>query len=180
MEREETLTKQVVYEGKILKIRQDTAKIFNGNIAIREVVEHPGGVGIAVKNEKDEYFLVRQFRYGVQDFTWEFPAGKREIGEEPLATAKREVVEEIGYQVDDLQYLGKMYPTPAYDSEIIWYYYGTSGNFVGTHFDQDENLEMGMFTLDTLIDMATRGEIIDAKTIAMIFLLDQKRREKIK
>ena len=64
------------YQGKVINVRCDDAMIANGTIVKREVVEHPGGVGIALEYEDGKYFMVRQFRYGQMDVMLEFPAGK--------------------------------------------------------------------------------------------------------
>ena len=78
----------------------------------------------------------------------EYPAGKREPGEEPLLTAQREIIEETGYEGRDFVYLGNMVPTPAYDTEVIELYYARSGKYIkGQHLDDDESIRL--FKTDT-------------------------------
>ena len=172
---EKTLTKEAVYDGRILHVRKDTAELEDGMVVDREVVEHPGGVGIALEDEDGTFFMVRQFRYAQQEETLEFPAGKKEKGEDPLTTAKREIVEETGYEGTDWVYLGKMYPTPAYDTEVIDMYYAKKGRFVGQHFDEDECIEVCKLTLDALSDKILANEIPDAKTIGMTFFVKENK-----
>ena len=105
--------------------------------------------------------------------TLEYPAGKREKGEDDLAVAKREIAEETGYEGKDWVYLGTIYPTPAYDSETIGLYYAKKGNYVGQHLDQDEHINVSKLTLDEITEKIVNGEIHDAKTVSMTFLVKE-------
>ncbi|MBR4444558.1 MAG: NUDIX hydrolase [Solobacterium sp.] len=177
--KEETLKKEIVYDGKIITVRSDTARTPEGDIVPREVVEHPGGVGIAMEDEEGKFFMVTQYRYAQECVTIEFPAGKKEYGEDPLTTAKREIVEETGYEGTDFVYLGKMFPTPAYDSEVVDFYYTKKGAYRGQHLDADEYLNLSRMSLDEIIDAAVEGKIPDAKTMCMALLIQQmKARQK--
>lgn len=170
---EKTLKKESVYQGKILNVRKDQAQMPDGQVCDREVVEHPGGVGIALEDEDGKFFFVTQWRYAQEKITLEYPAGKREAGEDDLNTAKREIIEETGYEGNDWQYLGLLYPTPAYDSETIGMYYAKKGKFLGQHLDDDEYINVSMLTLDEITDKILAGEVHDAKTIAMTFLVKE-------
>ncbi len=170
---EKTLTQEYLYQGPVVDLRKDTAQLYDGQVADRIVVEHPGGVGIALEDEEGKFFFVKQWRYAQGKVTLEYPAGKREAGECDANTAKREIVEETGFEGTDWKYLGEMYPTPAYDSETIGMYYAKKGNYLGQHLDADENVEVYRYTLDEITDMIVKGEIHDAKTIVMTFLLKE-------
>ena len=128
---EKRIDGEVKYNGVIVKVRLDHAQLENGKIVRREVVEHPGGVGIALEDEEGRFFMVTQYRYAQEKIMLEYPAGKKEKGEDPLTTAKREIVEETGYEGRDFVYLGNMVPTPAYDTEVIELYYAKTGEFKG-------------------------------------------------
>ena len=78
---EKTLAKSYVYEGNVVNLREDKAQIDDGQIVERVVVEHPGGVGIALEDEDGKFFFVKQYRYAQSEVTLEYPAGKREAGE---------------------------------------------------------------------------------------------------
>jgi len=172
---EKTLKKEYVYEGRIINVRSDTAEQPDGLIVPREVVEHPGGVGIALEDEEGKFFFVRQWRYAQYEETLEYPAGKKEKGEDPLDTAKREIVEETGYEGKDFVYLGKMYPTPAYDEEVIDLYYARAGEYKGQHLDEDEHINLVRLTLDEITDLIVQGKVPDAKTMGMTFLVKEKK-----
>ncbi len=164
-----------VYEGIVIDVRIDEAETSLGTTVKREVVEHIGGVSIALEDDDGSFFMVRQFRYGQQKEMIEFPAGKKEIGEDALETAKREIEEEIGYKGEDFEYLGKIVPTPAYDTEVIDLYYAHKGKKVGQNLDEDEYLIIEKWKLEDIIEAIMNGEITDAKTVAMAFILKERR-----
>lgn len=173
--KQETLKKVPVFDGAILHVRKDEARLPDGQIVEREVVEHPGGVAIALEDEDGRFFLVRQWRYAQEQETLEYPAGKKEAGEDPLMTAKREIVEETGYEGTDWKYLGSMMPTPAYDTEVIELYYAKKGAFRGQHLDSDEDLDTRTCSLKELTEEVLAGKLRDAKTMYMTLLLDKLR-----
>lgn len=173
----ETAVKQErIYEGNVIHVRKDEARMPDGKIAPREVVEHPGGVGIALESPDGKFYFVKQWRYAQEMVMLEYPAGKKEKGEDPFTTAKREIVEETGYEGKDFVYLGKVVPTPAYDNEVIDLYYARQGEYKGVHLDEDEYLNLYQYTLDEMTDMIFDGTVTDAKTVAMTFLLKEYKR----
>lgn len=171
--KEKMISKNYIYKGNIVNLREDKAELPDQSITDRIVVEHPGGVGIALEDEDGKFFFVSQWRYAQSEVTLEYPAGKRETGEDDLNTAKREIVEEVGYEGTDWKYLGLMYPTPAYDSETIGMYYAKKGAYKGQHLDVDENINVSKYTLNEITEMILNGEIHDAKTIGMTFLVKE-------
>ena len=94
--KEEMVSQQTVYEGIIVNVRRDKARLLDGRIANREVVEHPGGVAVFAMDGQGRVALVRQFRYPLGEVTLELPAGKLEPGEDPRASGLRELAEETG------------------------------------------------------------------------------------
>lgn len=168
---EKTLTKNYVFNGKVVNMRTDTAVTEDGLEVYREVVEHPGGVGIALEDEEGKFFVVTQYRYAQEKEMTEFPAGKKEPGEEPFITAQREIIEETGYEGVDWVYLGKTIPTPAYDTEVIDLFYAKTGRYMGQHLDSDERINLKKMTLQEIIDACVSGKIDDAKTMSMAFLI---------
>ncbi len=168
---QKTLKKETVFDGQILHVRRDEARMPDGQIVEREVVEHPGGVGIALEDENGRFYVVRQWRYAQEQETLEYPAGKKEKGEDPLMTAQREIVEETGYEGTDWKYLGSMMPTPAYDTEVIELYYARKGAFRGQHLDSDEELDVKTCSLEELTEGVLTGSIRDAKTMYLTLLL---------
>ncbi len=174
--KEKTIHKEYKFYGVVVNLRTDDAETADGMKVKREVVEHPGGVAIAMEDEEGRFWLVRQWRYAQERALLEFPAGKKETGEDPLTTGMREIAEETGYAGKDFVYLGELVPTGAYDSEVIHAYYTVQGEYLGQHLDADENLNLEKYTLDELTEMIMNGEIIDAKTIAMTFMIKERKR----
>ena len=170
------LSEEEIFDGYIIRVRRDKAKMPDGQIVDREVVEHPGGVAIALEDENGEFYMVTQWRYAQEQVTMEYPAGKKEPGEDPLETAKREIIEETGYEGVDWKYLGSMMPTPAYDTEVIELYYARKGAFKGQHLDSDEDLDVRTYSLEELTERTEKGELRDAKTMYMTLLLQELKR----
>ena len=119
---EKTVSSEKIFDGKILHIRRDVALLPDGQKAVREVVDHPGGVCVLALDGENQALLVRQFRYPYMQELRELPAGKLEYGEDPREAAVRELREETGAVAGKFQSLGELYPSPGYCGEIIRMY----------------------------------------------------------
>ncbi len=169
---EKQLKKEYIYNGRIINLRKDEALLPNGNTALREVIEHPGGVCVAALTNENEVLMVRQFRYPYSEVVLEIPAGKRDHGnEEPLECGIRELKEETGAVAEKFIPLGELYPSPGYCGEIIWLYAATGLHFEESNPDEDEFLTVERIPLDTAVEMIMNGEIKDAKTQAAVLKL---------
>ncbi|MCL1832295.1 MAG: NUDIX hydrolase [Oscillospiraceae bacterium] len=169
---EKQMSTEQIYNGKILRLRKDEVELINDNKAVREVVEHSGGVCVLPLTECDQVVLVKQFRYPFEKVLLEIPAGKLELGESPLECGKRELYEETGFNAKTFDFLGKLYPTPAYCTEVIHMYLARGlcdASNEGQHLDQDEFVDVVKMPFDKVIDMIFNDEIHDAKTqLAML------------
>lgn len=161
---EKPLKQDYLYRGKIVNLRVDNAELPDGTTALREVVEHPGGVCVAALTEKEELLFVEQFRYPYMETVLELPAGKLEYGEDPFEAGKRELLEETGAAAENYRDLGKLYPTPGYCGEIIHMYLAENLTFSEQHLDEDEFLEVRRIPLEEAFQMVMRNEIRDSKT----------------
>ena len=161
---EKPLKQDYLYRGKIVNLRVDNAELPDGTTALREVVEHPGGVCVAALTDKEELLFVEQFRYPYMETVLELPAGKLEYGEDPFEAGKRELLEETGAAAKNYRDLGKLYPTPGYCGEIIHMYLAENLTFSEQHLDEDEFLEVRRIPLETAFQMVMRNEIRDSKT----------------
>ena len=137
---EKTLSETYPFRGRIINLRVDSVELPNGRTSSREVVEHPGGVCIAALTEQDELLFVRQFRYPYKEVLLELPAGKLNLGEDPLECGKRELKEETGVTAERYVSLGKLYPSPGYTGEIISMYYAEGLSLGEQKLDDDEFL----------------------------------------
>lgn len=161
---EKPLKQDYLYRGKIVNLRVDNAELPDGTTALREVIEHPGGVCVAALTEKEELLFVEQFRYPYMETVLELPAGKLEYGEDPFEARKRELLEETGAAAKNYRDLGQLYPTPGYCGEIIHMYLAENLTFSEQHLDEDEFLEVRRIPLEEAFQMVMRNEIRDSKT----------------
>ena len=169
---EKQLTSEYIYEGRIIKLRRDTALLPNGATATREVIEHNGGVCVAALTNENELLFVRQFRYPYFETVLEIPAGKRDSADEdPLACGIRELKEETGAIAQKFIPLGELYPSPGYCGEIIWLFAATELTFGEADLDEDEFLNVERIPLEKAVEMILSGEIKDAKTQAAVLKL---------
>lgn len=162
--KEEQLSYEYKFKGKIINLRVDQAQLPDGKTALREVVEHPGGVTIAALTDKDELLFVRQFRYPFFTETLELPAGKLERGEDPFEAMKREQREETGTWAKDYIFLGEVYPTPGYCGEILRLWACRIAGTSQMDLDEDEFLEVEKIPLEEAYQMALDNQLPDAKT----------------
>lgn len=174
---EKQLKKEYMYKGKIINLRRDEALLPNGQIAVREIVEHNGGVCVVPLDNDGNVYMVKQFRYPYFKVVTEIPAGKLEKGEDPLEAGKRELQEEVGAIAKNYTFLGELYPSPGYCGEIIHMFLATDLSFGQTNPDDDEFLEPIKIPLKKAVDMVLRGELADSKTQAAIlktYILKEK------
>lgn len=164
---EKTVKKNYIFKGKIVNLRQDDAVLPDGKPCKREVIEHPGGASVLYV-EDGKVLLVKQFRYCYGEETYEIPAGKLNPGEDPAATAARELEEEAGIIADGLTHLYTIYPTPGYTNEKIYIYRAFSVREGKVHLDEGEFLNSFYIPVSEALDMISDGRIKDSKTIIAI------------
>jgi ADP-ribose pyrophosphatase len=112
-----------VAKGSVVTVRSDMVRMPDGGLAGREVVEHPGAVAVVAIDEAGQVLLIRQYRHPVGRLLWEIPAGLRDVaGEAPLTTAKRELLEEAGYQASDWRVLVDYFSSPGISTERLRIY----------------------------------------------------------
>lgn len=165
---ENTLERNVLFEGRIVNLCKDKILLPNGKEAPREYVEHRGGVAVLAIDEAGYVPLVRQYRYPLRKHLWEIPAGKLEKGEDPNEAIRRELREEAGLAAEKIEPLGEVYPTCGYSNEVIRLYLATGLSYVGAHPDEDEFLEIKYVKLSDLYERCLSGEIRDGKTVVAV------------
>ncbi len=132
----------------------------------REVVRHPGAVAIVPVAKGDRIVMVRQYRYAVEEFLLELPAGTREPGETPEQTAVRELGEETGYCATAVTPLATVFTAPGFCDEALSVFLGTGLIAGPSHPDQGEDIEVVHVPFDSAVSMLVEGAFRDAKTIA--------------
>jgi ADP-ribose pyrophosphatase len=108
--------------------------------------------------------MVKQFRYPMHEATLEIPAGKLEPNENHYEAGKRELLEETGNVCSEYTFLGEIYPTPAYVTEVIHMYMAKGLTYQGQHLDDDEFLDVVKVSMHKAVEMVLNGEIKDSKT----------------
>ena len=170
---EKTVESETLFDGKIVTLKLDKAQLVNGRIARREVVEHPGGVAILPLFDAGTVSRVWQFRYPFQAVVTELPAGKLEKGEDHRPAALRELEEEVGVTCGRLTYLGCLYLSPGYSTEVLHMYLAQDLKQGASHPDDDEFLEAERVPFTRLLEQVMSGEIVDAKTVALVLKVRQ-------
>ena len=154
---------ECLYAGQVVTLRVGTARLDDGTEALREVVEHPGGVGIAAVHE-GRVILIRQYRIAVGQDVLEIPAGKLEGGEDPAHRARRELAEETGYTPGRLVPAGTIYASVGYTSEKIHLFLAFDLEHVGQDLEHDEAIDVEEIPLARAQKLLTSNAFEDAKT----------------
>jgi nudix hydrolase, YffH family len=164
---EKTIKRTTIFEGKVVNLYLDEVSLPNGKTSTREIVDHPGAVGIIPLTEENKIVLVEQFRKPLERSLWEIPAGKLEKGEDPLDTARRELEEETGYQAGQWEHIASFYTSPGFSNELLHIYVakGLKKGDGKAIADEDEFVNVGVFSLEEVLKMVKEQKIFDAKTL---------------
>ena len=166
----ELIARTTVHKGRIFQLEIDVVKLPTGHTVDMEIVRHPGSVVLIPMPSEREVVLISQYRYTLDRWIWELPAGSLKPEEDPDAAAARECEEEIGLVPHRVERLRGFYPTPGFCDEQMIYYrcsdLRTPPPDSTAHKDADEDLEPRTFTIDDARRLVRDGEIIDLKTVA--------------
>jgi 8-oxo-dGTP pyrophosphatase MutT (NUDIX family) len=159
----ERVGSEQIWSGRIASVRNDRFRFSDGEVVEREIVSHPGAVAV-VAHDGEHLWLVRQPREAVDDYLLELPAGKLdEEGEDVLATAKRELAEEIGKAANTWQHLTTFYASPGFSDEQIHVYLATDLYDEHAHTDEIERIEIVKVPLRELDDLIHSN--VDSKSL---------------
>lgn len=167
--------KKVIFSKGPIRLIDCKVRTPQGKILSRQVLEHPGCVVIIPVTDAGKCILVRQYRFPLEKHLWEFPAGGKEPGETIPHAAKRELMEEIGMKPGKLVKLLDFYPTPGVSGEKMHVFLARDLEPAVACKDEDEDFELGTFSLSEIGRMIRRGEIVDGKTLIGFFYLKGKR-----
>ena len=176
MAEEETVSSQLIYDGRAVKLRVDTVRMPGGRETSREIVEHSDCVAIIAVDADDGVLLVNQFRKPVEKELLEIPAGGIEPGEDAVATVRRELREETGYLPRKVERLGGFYSTPGYCTEYLHLYLASDLVPSSLNAEDTESIKLVRVPISQIPGLITSGSICDAKSIAglLIFLKNRK------
>jgi ADP-ribose pyrophosphatase len=157
--------------SRVFFVRKEHWQAPDGSTFERDTIVHPGAVAIIPFDAKGRVLLVRQFRPAIQDWLLEIPAGTLEKGEQPLACAKRELIEEIGFAAKTWKKLGAVFTAPGFCSEKIHLFKATNLKPAFAEQDEDEHIEPASMTMAEIRKAVKTGKIVDAKTLSALYCL---------
>ncbi len=160
-----------IYSGRIVNLRVERVRLPNGIEVDLELMHHPGAAAVAAVDDAGAVVLVRQYRHAAGGWLWELPAGILDAGEAPEHCAARELREETGVQAQRLERLGSLLTTPGFCDERIHVFLARGLTDGGHAPEADEVIaEIRRIPLADALAMVRRGEIVDGKTVAGLFL----------
>lgn len=162
---ERTINSRLLHEGRHFSFLQDEVEFPNGLKTYRDIVRHPGAVAIVPVLPDGRIVLVRQYRYAAGKPLLEIPAGTLEEGEDPLECARRELIEETGYEGSGLTAILSCYMAPGYSNEVIHFFEAGGLREVGMSPEEDESIEVEVYEIGEITRMIEENIIEDAKTI---------------
>jgi ADP-ribose pyrophosphatase len=175
------ISSKLAYDGKVFSVYTDKVEEPGGRVNTRDVIRHNGSVVMLAvdesKNPKDpDVLLVRQYRHAAGQFLYELPAGRIDVGETPLAGAKRELIEETGYRAKRWTLLTKDFASPGFLCEWMQIYLARDIRDGIATPEQDEEIEIFRVPLSEALSMIAARKIHDGKTLIGLLLYDEARR----
>jgi ADP-ribose pyrophosphatase len=155
---------QKVYSGPRFEVRRASLLGKQGNTIQRDFIVHPGAVVILPFLDREQLVMIRNERLVVGQELWELPAGTLEPEELPIETAKREIVEETGYQASQMELLTSFYTTPGFCNEVMHAYTAKGLTYVGQALEETEKIKVEIVSWQRAMAMMKEGTICDAKT----------------
>ena len=164
---------EIAHEGHFLKLQCDTVRLPDGKTSKREFIRHPGAVVVLPLFEDGTVLLERQFRYPLNDVFIEYPAGKIDPNEDPLACAKRELQEETGYTASDWQFVCTIHNAIAYSDEHLDIFLARGLTPGESKLDEGEFLETFKASVPDMLNWIREGKVTDVKTVIGTFWLEK-------
>ena len=169
--RPERIVRKLIHNGAIVDIYQDRMQLPDGSEENFDFIKHKGAAAVIPVLDDGRIIMVKQYRNAIDDYTLEIPAGGLNGADEPTrVAAHRELEEETGYyaEMEDVTFLLSLYTTVAFCNEKIDIYVAKNLRKTEQHLDDDEFIDVGIYTLDELCKLVLDGKIVDAKTIAAV------------
>lgn len=167
------LSSRRVYSGRIINLDIDTVRFPNGSTGELEMIRHPGASAVVPfmgdpMGDDPQILLLKQYRYAAEEFLYEIPAGRLDLGEKPIDCARRELMEETGCQTQRMEHLYTFYTTPGFTDEKIHAFMAVGLTRGESRLETDEFITVETMTLSHALGLIEKGEIKDAKTALSI------------
>jgi len=162
---------ETIYQARVFRLCRETVTLPNGVTTTVDVIHHPGSSAVVPLLADGRVVMIRQYRHSLRRFLWEIPAGTLNPGEDFVQCARRELVEEAGYQAHHFEELTEILPAPGYSDERIQIFLARNLEPVPQNLDKDEVLEVVPLPLNETLAMIRDGEIQDALTVIGLLLL---------
>ena len=164
------LSSKLSFKGRIFNVYTEKVQEPNGTVNVRQLIRHNGSIVIlavdASTNTKDpDVILIRQYRHAAGQFLLELPAGRIEVGEKPLAAAKREMIEETGFRAKKWTLLTKYYASPGFLGEWMQIYLAENITPGQAQPEGDEDIEIVRLPLSAAMALVATNQIHDGKTL---------------
>jgi len=164
---EKTISKTEAFRGKLLTLEQHDVVLEDGTKAYREIIRHPGAIGVIARHQDGHFIFVRQYRKAIEQMMTEVVAGLLDPGEQYEVAARRELEEETGYIATSLIHLGTVYASPGYvDEKVEIYLADVAGKSAALSLDHGERIEVVEMSREEFSMAVRHGQIQDAKTLA--------------
>lgn len=172
----EVVSSRIAHEGELSRVRVDSVRMPDGEVSSREIVEHPGAVGIVPIDDQGRVVLVRQYRVALGAYQMEIPAGKLDVdGEAETDAARRELIEEVGLDASGWSQLTAFHNSAGWTDEVTTVYLATGladtqapEGF--TPKAEESDMQVLRVPLDEAVARVRRGELTDAKTVIGLLL----------
>lgn len=171
---ERRIDSEDVYRGRLLHVKRDHVRLPDGSTATREYIVHPGAAMIIPILPDGRLLMERQYRYPIAEVMLEFPAGKFDPDETPLASAQRELLEETGYRAATWEWLAVVHPVISYSTERIEIFLATDLTEDRAQLDAGEFLETLAIDFSDAWARLKAGEITDVKTLIGLYQLRER------
>jgi len=163
---------KLIYKGNLIELHKERVDFPEGGHCFFDIVKHPVGSVIAAINDNDEVCLIKQWRHAIQQTIWEFPAGCLEPNEPALDTAMRELEEETGVRAKRWRDLGQITPSPGFSNEVLFLFEARDLEPGVLKLDEAEQIEAHWIPQEKIKTMVQNGKIIDAKSLALFYILE--------
>lgn len=166
----QTIRSETVYSGKVFKVRVDQVQLDSGKVIKLDIVQHNGAIVIVPLDHEGNIWFVEQYRHAAGETLLELPAGTLEDQEDPLASAQRELREEIGMAASSLTPLGEFYIAPGYSTEYLYIFLAENLTPDPLPLDEDEMIRVIKAPVAEVLQWVREKKIRDAKTLAALLL----------